>query len=336
MTEEACREKLHILTERCARVKHPVWYDTVLGQEDAFALNPGVELRALHPVVSRLNYWIAEKVHKVLPDATLKVRAGDWYLFVVMSVFDLVYNRTTLRRVRARGGRVCLYCYDTWEPEYGHWLGLLQNLQPDAVFFAYYQSYEFFSARLPHCHFLPQSMDARYFRDYGLPKQRMFMQMGRRVDSIHEMILRYMQERGIADTPENYSYRRTPGKIPFPDMESMARAVNATKYFVCAPRGSQAPGYTGRVQDVTARFYESMACKSLIIGFKPEPVFDMLFPADAMVTLRPDGADFAEKIDWFETHPEEYRRIVERNYALVMESHTWQARYRELAAVLES
>lgn len=328
--------RLHIMTERRARARHPVWYETTLGQEDAFSLNPDVKLLPLNAAVGRLNYWLSEKTRKVVPDITVPVQAGDWYLFVVMSVFDWVYNRATLRRVKARGGRVCLYCYDTWEPEYGHWLGLLRNLQPDAVFFAYYQSYEFFSASLPHCHFLPQSMDARFFRDYGMPKTRMFMQMGRRVDSIHDMILRYMRERGMEDTPANYSYRRTAGEIPFPDMESMARAVNGTKYFVCAPRRCHAPGFTGNVQDVTARFYEAMACKSLIIGFKPEPVFDMLFPEDAMVTLRPDGADFAEKIDWFENHPEEYRRIVERNYATVMEKHTWQARYEAMRAALDT
>ena len=76
---------------------------------------------------------------------------------------------------------------------------------------------------------------------------------------------------------------------------------------------------TGQISDVTARFYEAMACKTLIIGFKPD-TFDCLFPEDAMVTLKKDGSDFFSIIDFYESHPEEYNRIVNRNYELLMES----------------
>lgn len=79
-----------------------------------------------------------------------------------------------------------------------------------------------------------------------------------------------------------------------------------------------------------------MAGKTLIIGYKPGPVFNELFPADAMVELNPDGSDFAEKIDFFLNHPDEYRRIVDRNYELVMREHTWAARFRRFQEVLQA
>lgn len=66
-------------------------------------------------------------LHRVLPDVSLRIVPGDSYLFVAMSIFDVVYNRVSLRRVANKGGRLCLYCFDTWEPEYDHWEGLFSH-----------------------------------------------------------------------------------------------------------------------------------------------------------------------------------------------------------------
>lgn len=327
---------LHILTERRARAKHPFWYESTLGMENAFAAQPGAQLLPFHPWIARLNYLLSGKFLRVLPDVSLRIVPGDSYLFVAMSIFDVVYNRVSLRRVANKGGRLCLYCFDTWEPEYDHWEGLFSHLPLHAVFFAYRQSYEHFSRLFDFCHFLPQSWDDRVFHDQGVAKTRLFLQMGRRVESIHGMIQRYMEERGIEDVPQNYTYRRTPDEVTFPTIQATARAVAESRFMVCAPRSADSPGFTGNVQDVTARFYEAMASKTLIIGYKPGPVFNELFPADAMVELNPDGSDFAEKIDFFLNHPDEYSRIVDRNYELVMREHTWAARFRRFQEVLQS
>ena len=80
--------------------------------------------------------------------------------------------------------------------------------------------------------------------------------------------------------------------------------------------------------------YEAMACKTLIIGFKPDS-FDCLFPEDAMVTLKKDGSDFFSIIDFYESHPEEYNRIVNRNYELLMERHTWSNRLESMIEIIE-
>ena len=74
-----------------------------------------------------------------------------------------------------------------------------------------------------------------------------------------------------------------------------------------------------------ARFYEAMACKTLIIGYKPD-TFDELFPSDAMIDLENDET-LNDVIRFFEEHPEEYQRIVDRNYDLIVKKHTWKERY---------
>lgn len=107
------------------------------------------------------------------------------------------------------------------------------------------------------------------------------MQMGRRNENIHQMILHYLNEKGLNDCEQNYIYEKEKGKILFEDGNELARNIAQTKYFVCAPQCLDNQKITGIVSDVTARFYEAMACKTLIIGFKPI-VFDELFPTDAI------------------------------------------------------
>ena len=185
--------------------------------ENAFAAQPGAQLLPFHPWIARLNYLLSGMLHRVLPDVSLRIVPGDSYLFVAMSIFDVVYNRASLRRAANKGGGACAF---------------------------------------------------------------------------------------IASIPE--SPNMTIGRACFPTIQA------------------------------TARFYEAMAGKTLIIGYKPGPVFNELFPADAMVELNPDGSDFAEEIDFFLNLPDEYSRIVDRNYELVMREHTWAARFRRFQEVLQA
>jgi hypothetical protein len=71
---------------------------------------------------------------------------------------------------------------------------------------------------------------------------------------------------------------------------------------------------TGSLSAVTARFYVAMACKSLIIGYKPKDNFDILFPYKAIVENKLDGSHFELLIDFYLNNKEEYYEIVCRNY----------------------
>ena len=126
-------------------------------------------------------------------------------------------------------------------------------------------------------------------------------------------------------TDDNYLYEKVKGTILFPNTEDLATEIARTKYFVAAPQSKENTELTGRVSDVTARFYEAMACKTLIIGYKPD-TFDELFPSDAMIDLENDET-LNDVIRFFEEHPEEYQRILDRNYDLLVKKHTWKERY---------
>ena len=326
MKEETSIENLRILSERKCKKKHHVSYDTVLGLENEFLKNSGCKITYFSRFFVFLNKALRKTLKKDIADRKVYKGKNDVYFYVAMGISDIRENETTLRFLSLKGCKVAVYCFDTWETAYDEWEKIFRQISPSFIFLAYKHSYEYFSKIFDNVHFLPQSMDSEYFHERKCEKTRMFMQMGRRSDKIHKMILTYMENHGISDTDNNYVYERIKGNIIHPNTKDLAENICLTKYFVCAPQSLENRQLTGNVSDVTARFYEAMASKTLIIGYKPYPVYDELFPKDSMVVLSDSDSDFKEKIDFFENNPSEYERIVNENYNMVMSKHMWKNR----------
>lgn len=176
-------------------------------------------------------------------------------------------------------------------------------------------------------------MDEQFFFPYEVSKERLFMQMGRKNTKIHNMILRYLNKNSIVDNSDNYVYEREKGKIIYPDTSELARNISKTYFFVCAPQSLENSKLTGKISDVTARFYEAMACKTLIIGFKPD-TYDELFPKDSMVELKPDGSDFDEKIQQMLNDTKEYNKKVSENYQYIRKNHRWKNRFNQMLEMI--
>ena len=102
---------------------------------------------------------------------------------------------------------------------------------------------------------------------------------------------------------------------------------------VCIPKCYENFKRTGNVCAFTGRYYETIACKTLIIGRKPL-IFDELFPSDGMIEFNDDFSDFDEKIDAIENDPERYQQIVDKNYECFMNHHTWGHRLDEMMEII--
>ena len=244
---------LCILSERIIKKKHHVSYNTILGMENAF-MSQGVEIKN----ISKVSYIINSILKRtgvssqvVLP---FDVPKCQMILFVAMSKNNLKAHRELLRKI-ASNHKLILYCFDTWEADYNEWKILFSYINPSHIFLAYQASVEYFSKKFSNVFFIPQSMDEKFFypRD-GIIKSRLFMQMGRKNQKIHEMILDYLARLGLPDINENYVYERIPRTIIFPDTNELAENICGTKYFVCAPQSDENSKLTGKCSDVTARF----------------------------------------------------------------------------------
>lgn len=331
--------KIVILSDRKVLEKHHVSYDTILEMENEFVQSKYIDMVCLKKGLSHINKIVYKLFKFRMPDimyGTKELQQANIIMYIAMGIFDLERNLETLRRLSLKGKKIVIYCFDTWESQYDRWISMFDKINPRIIFFAYKQSACYFASKYNACYWIPQSMDKVYFYNDKEEKEitHLFMQMGRKTISIHNWIMDYLKENKLPDVPENYVYEREKGKIIYPKTENLADNIRKTKYFVCAPQIVDNSSVTGQISDVTARFYEAMACKTLIIGFKPD-TFDCLFPEDAMVTLKKDGSDFFSIIDFYESHPEEYNRIVNRNYELLMERHTWSNRLESMIEIIE-
>ena len=321
--------EITILSERNARKRHPVSYDTILGMENAFKCE-GCKIHNLSPIIYKYNQ-IANRM-KCMPKIgdVLVVRGGtEYYLYVAMVIEDLEKEVMTLVHA-SQHKKLLIYCFDTWEKNYNQWMNLFEYINPYAIFFAYKNTADFFSQKRSRIYFLPQSMDTKYFFPHEeVSKDRLFMQMGRKNNTIHHMTLEYIHGHKLKDNEQNYVYEREPGKVIYPKTSDLSKNISKSIFFVCAPQKCENEQLTGAISDVTARFYEAMACKTLIIGFKPD-TYDELFPRDSMVELNPDGSDFEEKISYFLKNPDKYNELVEKNFQYVMKEHTWARRLEKI------
>lgn len=328
-------KKILILSEQKSFFKRPVSHDAVLGQEREFLEhgkdNVDIKYKSLMlKIINRVFDKIGIK--PVCDSFTGRKYENTVVLYIAMHLNYLKNSIHLIRNLQRHGNKIAIYVWDCWEPEFEDWKEVLDDLKVDYLFFSFKQTYEYFKD-IYKCYWVPQSANRYYFKSLSLDKTRLFMQMGRVNDILHEKILNYLKKHNIEDIQENYVYRRDKNTLLFPDLSELVKEINKTKYMVCIPKYYENPKRTGNVCAMTGRYYETIACKTLIIGKKPL-IFDELFPADGMIEFDDDYSDFEEKIKMIEADENMYNRIVEDNYRCFMEKHTWSHRLDEMMRII--
>ena len=327
--------KLVILSEQKSFVKRPISHDAILGQETEFLQygKDNVEIKYKSFVLKNINRVISKIGIQPIADSFAKQKRNDCvFMYIAMHLSYLKTNLYLLNELKKAGNRIALYVWDCWEPEFDEWQEVLDDLRPDYIFFSFKQTWEHFQNRY-NCYWIPQSANRLYFKDLEIPKTRLFIQMGRVNKPLHEKILSYMNKHNIEDIINNYAYRREDRGALFPELSKLVEEINRSKYLVCIPKCYENPKRTGNISAMTGRYYESIACKTMIIGKKPL-VFDELFPSNGMIEFKDDLSDFEEKIDYFENNPAEYQKIVDKNYERFVNNHTWANRLEDMLSII--
>ena len=330
-------KKLIILSEQKSFYKRPLSHDAILGQESEF-LSHGkdrIEIRYKSFLLKIFNKIIGKFGFGPISESFTKKKADDSiFLYIVMHINYLHTNMHLLKNIKNSGNKLALYVWDCWEPEFDDWQAVLDDLDPDYLFFSFKQTYEHFKDRY-NCYWVAQSANLLSFRNLDIPKTRKFIQMGRVNSGLHEKILSYLVRHNLEDNRDNYAYRRSDKEVLFPDLEELVREINRSKYIVCIPKCFENPKRTGNICAMTGRYYESIACKTLIIGKKPL-IFDELFPSDGMIEFKDDLSDFDEKIDELENDDNKYQMLVDRNYECFMKNHTWSKRLDQIFDIIDN
>ena len=324
--------KLIILSEQKSYIKKGASAPQIDGQEKAFLKYGGedVGIRYKNIVLKNLNRILKKNVF--LEGFTKKKEEDSVYLYIAVSLIFLQENAYLLKELKKHGNKVSVYCYDVWEPEFADWQKAFDDVGFDYIFFGYKKSCEHFRELGYNGYWVPLSGDFEVFRPCDEKKTRLFMQMGRVNEPLHEKILNYLKEHGLEDNRENYVYRKSRNEQIYPDIHELAREIGKTKYFVCVPKYYENFKRTGNINETICRYYEGMACRTMLIGMKSE-TFDELFPYKAMISFN-EGEDFDEQVEYYESHPEEYEEIVEKNYEYVTKNHSWGNRVRQILEII--
>ena len=327
--------KIRILSEQKSYIKKGSSAPQIDGQEKAFVKygNGEVDIVYKSLALKNINRVLKKAGGPTLYEGFVSKKAEDVvYLYIAVSYVFLKENVYLLKRLKENGNKVSIFCYDVWEPEFDDWEDAFRKIDPDYIFFGYKKSMEYFNKKGFNGFWVPLSGDFEVFKPYESEKTRLFMQMGRRNDDLHEKILAYLAKHGIEDNRENYVYAKQKGESIYADIHELAREISKTKYFVCVPKFYENFKRTGNINETICRYYEGMACKTLPIGMKSE-TFDELFPYKAMISFN-DGEDFNEQIEYYEAHPEEYQQIIDKNYDYVMKNHSWGNRIQQILEIV--
>ena len=328
--------KICILSQQKFKNKH-VSQDTIFAFENAF-LSYYNEVSIIN--ISEFCFKVNRKLYKFIKNHNflidfislrkIKRIKPDFVVIMSMSPGDLLHELPLLKRIPYSKA---VYCIDTWATRVNQWKDILHKSGVNTVFLSNKASLTVFDKFIDNVFYLPYSMNQKWFYPRNLEKTHLFMQMGRKNESLNSFVLQYLDEKGLSD--DNYIREKRRGEVIFPQFDQLAQEICKTIFFVLAPRDIEEGNVTGNISDVTARFYEGMACKSLLIGYKPKDTFDSLFPLkNAMIEIK-DYKDFKDKVDYFLSHKNEYSKIVDDNYDYLIKHHTWDDRINTLINDLE-
>ena len=145
------------------------------------------------------------------------------------------------------------------------------------------------------------------------------LQLGRRYDMLHEMLLTPLAQRGKV-----YLYEKEKGRIVFPTREGFVDGLARTKISVCVPSSITHPEQAGDIEVLSMRYLQSMTSKCLVVGHAPAELVS-LFGYNPVVEI--DMADPAQHILSLLDTFADYSALIERNYDMVTRHHTWHHRW---------
>lgn len=214
------------------------------------------------------------------------------------------------------------YCFDCWPSRYGRWLSFFKRQRVRIAFFSARQSAQYFSEAHPSMHsiWLPEATDPAEYRHSKSFKDRDIdvLELGRKYDRFHSRIFE-----PLAKADRSHLFERVKGKIIFPEKDGLIDGYARSKISICFPASQTHPDWSGPVETVTHRYFQSMASKCLIVGHAPQELTD-LFGYNPVIEVQ-EGHE-SEQILSLLNNMDSFRELVDKNYDRLMEVGTWNSR----------
>jgi hypothetical protein len=154
------------------------------------------------------------------------------------------------------------------------------------------------------------------------------LSFGRKYDLLHDKIVDDMLCNG-----KKYFYEKNKGEIIFKDRKDFTDGLSRTKVSVCIPSCITHPERSGNISTMTVRYLQSMASKCLVLGYMPDEM-EELFDYNPIVEL--DINNPSKQILSILENFTSYIPLIERNYQIVVDNHTWRDRWSSIKNILHN
>lgn len=214
---------------------------------------------------------------------------------------------------------VYLYVYDIWEREYEYFEKVIRALNINTVFFSSLQTKNDFEQRLKDTSikfiWLSEAIRAEKYKFLPYDKKDIdVLSFGRKYNNYHREILEYTRNNKI-----KYLYQEN-DQLLFKTEPELIDALSGARISICFPSSVTHQEISGNISKVTMRYFQSMACKCLILGRNPD---DLLRLFDYSPVIEIDEKNPREQLQEILDNYEKYIPLIEKNYLEVTNKHQY-------------
>jgi hypothetical protein len=226
-------------------------------------------------------------------------------------------------------GRKTAYFFDAWPSMHDRIKELALRWDIDFIFLSSSQAVQRMSGSISGCGFywIPEGLTPEAYRSVSYQDKSIdVIQFGRKYDVYHRLIVTPLETFGKV-----YLYEKVKGELVFPTRDQFIDGLASSKISICFPSSMTHPERSGDIETMTVRYLQSMASRCLILGHAPGEMIS-LFGYNPVIEI--DWQDPVRQLRSMLDHYTEYIPLVEKNYRMVVENHTWRRRWESIIQVL--
>ncbi len=228
-----------------------------------------------------------------------------------------------------KDARKTAYLFDAWPQNHEKIRQFADACEIEHLFFSSSQGAAALGrlVRSTKCHWVPEGITpGDYFLAFAPERDIDVLQLGRRFEKYHQLIAPEMEKRG-----KNYLSENIAGTVVFPTRLDYVEGLLRTKISICAPLSVSHPERAGGIETMTVRYLQSMLSKCLIVGHAPTEMVQ-LFGYNPLIEIDYNNAA-GQLLDLLD-HLEDYQALIEKNYQVVRQHHTWASRWQQIKGII--
>ena len=286
-----------------------------------------------NPLFVNLLYYTYYLIIKIgyLPSNTKKKRQlkknknVEHHLFAVLMGFDVKKWLTGCSKSRFRS----IYLFDALPGVHNKIIHFVKFFRINNVFVSSSKATEILNKKLGvnQFHWIPEGINPQEYKYYTPYEKNIdVIAIGRKYDSYHDRIRHFLE-----DNNKIYLYEKTKGKLIFPSRTEFIEGIARSKISICVPSNITHPERSGNIETMTIRYLQSIVSKCLILGHAPEEMVK-LFGYNPVIEI--NLANPVEQIDYILKNYNDYLPLIEKNFQIVIQYHTWENRWNQIKMII--